>query len=838
MRSRTQTTICAQITGVNFGVVAGEVTVSVGGRGCVVAALTDALIECWTPARAGAVVVTVAGQRSGPLAFNASEAVVVPVLGAVSGDGAGMGLARGALLRITGSGLALRAPSVAVVLALDDAPAGGGGGGGGVEDASEGTLCARARAVVRAGRTSDWCTSLALAGADLLCAAPPSRRAAARLVVVAVALTSCRASGPWRVRYAPPVLLRLRGDAGAVLLLPTAGGAVVYADGANLEEGMAIVIGGAVCVTLVVNSSTARVVTPVGAGAGVRMGTISPAYGALPQPPLLAYRPPVISRVAAHGGDTAGGNAVVIEGGDLAPDARVWIGGAPARVVSVDDAHTRLSVASPPGVGAGLPVNVSVAGQSGLLAAGFSYLPPVVIGINVTYVDALRGGAVTVAGAQFGAPGGGRGSGGLTVTVHDRECIAPVVTVPHGTITCRMPPGLPVGFTGAVTVRVGGQAGSWPSAVAACPPRWYGRDGEYCAACPRGADCAGGAHDPVPTAGWARVSRAVYASCVPAGACVALAAAAVEARLARGAGEAEAYFNCAAGYADEACGACAERWYRRGLDCVPCPSYAAGLIGTFVVFLALCGAAVWYLQKRLIVLKGLTIGVDLFQTLSLFQVMRYPFPPAAETALRVCQLSTISVELVAPQCTVRFSYFQLWAATALVPPVTIGVLACVLAFVVAARACRAACAAPRRSGDPAAGCLGALRAAGAEARATAVDAADALVGGTFTLLYYTCAHARPLCHSMHDGRVPECAGTSSRPRARWRRSSARTSRGTSSWTRSPPCGAGRARTRRWCPSPPPCWRCTAWARPPHSRPCSGGTGSRSGGTRCAWVHLI
>jgi hypothetical protein len=47
--------------------------------------------------------------------------------------------------------------------------------------------------------------------------------------------------------------------------------------------------------------------------------------------------------------------------------------------------------------------------------------------------------------------------------------------------------------------------------------------------------------------------------------------------------------------------------------------------------------------------RGAHAGLDLFQTLSLFQVMHYPFPPAVETTLRVFQLSTISVQLVAPQ---------------------------------------------------------------------------------------------------------------------------------------------------------------------------------------------
>jgi hypothetical protein len=462
-------------------------------------------------------------------------------------------------------GLLLLPPNAVVVLSLDDVPAPG--------DTTDSTLCARARALLaRGSSSSDWCTSATAAAPNLLCRVPPSRRAALRIVVVAVALTSCPASGTQRVLYDPPVLQRAR-----IARLPTTGGAVALVDGANLEHDATILLGGVRCDTLIINASLARIMTPVGAGALVAAATDSTAYGTLAQPLTLGYAPPLITRVTAHGADTRGGYNVSIAGSDLGPAPLVWVGAAAARVLAVSETHTYLTVAAPAGVGGGLPVIVNVSGQATRMDAAFSYAPPVVLsarsaapplvtGLNSSYVDALRGGPVSVTGAQFGC------AVPVSVLLDTRNCTGAVVTLPEAAIVCQAPPALLVSFTGNVSVRIGGQMGSWGHVVVACPPGWFGRDGEYCVACPTGGYCGGGSHEPVPAAGWTRLARADFVTCVPPGACAYVPPEQVEARLRAGEGEAAAYYNCAPSYSGELCAQCRDGSYRRDLECVPCPS--------------------------------------------------------------------------------------------------------------------------------------------------------------------------------------------------------------------------------------------------------------------------
>ncbi len=103
-----------------------------------------------------------------------------------------------------------------------------------------------------------------------------------------------------------------------------------------------------------------------------------------------------------------------------------------------------------------------------------------------------------------------------------------------------------------------------------------------------------------------------------------------------------------------------------------------------------------------------------------------------------CLHSAVRLLLSCAQCTVKFTYFQLWTLTELAPPVVMLALVALLAVAVLARAAGAGFTAWARAvPDARRRVWGALRAAGAEARSTAGGATDAVVGGAFTLLYYT-----------------------------------------------------------------------------------------------------
>ncbi len=118
--------------------------------------------------------------------------------------------------------------------------------------------------------------------------------------------------------------------------------------------------------------------------------------------------------------------------------------------------------------------------------------------------------------------------------------------------------------------------------------------------------------------------------------------------------------------------------------------------------------------------QGLTIGVDLLQTLSMFRGFAFPWPAAVKAMLAVTSVSTFAVEIAAPTCTISFSYQAEWVAMQLFPPV----MAAVLVFGVVL-ANFAPLARGRRGFD---------RASVGQAFAATTDT---IVGGVFTLLYYT-----------------------------------------------------------------------------------------------------
>ncbi len=127
-------------------------------------------------------------------------------------------------------------------------------------------------------------------------------------------------------------------------------------------------------------------------------------------------------------------------------------------------------------------------------------------------------------------------------------------------------------------------------------------------------------------------------------------------------------------------------------------------------------------------------GIDLFQTLSLFPYhFDAPWPPPVRAVLDVARLSTISVELAAPECAIRFSYTQKWLVVEAMPIAAMAALGVALAVVacgrcVVARRQRRANRLSMRDRGPGA----ALEAAREALRGASV----VFVGGGCTLAYY------------------------------------------------------------------------------------------------------
>lgn len=543
------------LSGVNFGGTLGDVTVTVGGAACALDAVADATVTCWAAVPVGNVTVVVGGQPSrGPsVVFNASVPVATPLLSSIS-SAAPAPLAGGAVLTIAGSGVVPAAPSVALVLALD-APL------------SVERQCAMARALRAGGASSNWCTLLAVQrGAGVVtCVTPPWPRARVSLTLVAVGLTSCAASSPYVVVCAPVVVASV-----TPLKLPTAGGVVFTVVGQNIEEGTAVVLGGALCITLSRNTTVLRCRSPPGAGVQVAVATVSLAYGMRVQAGLrVAYGAPRIVGVWPAVVDTAGG-AVTLYGADFssAPVVTLGDGGIATVLLTVSLEHDTVTVWVPPGVGRNMSVSLVAGGQATVAQGALAYAAPVITAFNASvggaeYVDGASGGRVFVLGRYFGSATVSGADADVRVTLGDYVCARTTVLM-DTLATCTLGAGLLVGHDMPLVLSRAGQASAPLHARVACRPGFYGGLNETCRACPPGALCVGLDADPAPQAGYARLDRAVFSACIPPGACVALPAAMTAARLAAGADAPAAYANCADGYlsapGDVMCTVCADHW--------------------------------------------------------------------------------------------------------------------------------------------------------------------------------------------------------------------------------------------------------------------------------------
>ena len=573
-----------RITGRNFGFDPRAVNVTVGGAPCAVVAAADRAVECATAAAVGLVGVRVSGQASASgVLFNASAPPLQPIIvrAAAAGGPGGLPLRGGGTLTLTGANVAPAPPSVTVIMRV---------GSGGAPEAS--SLCVAARALVASDSRSNWCTAVAPGPDDssVSCVCPRADAAAVSLVVVVVALASCGVSEPRLVQYNAPVVTAVTPP-----VLPTAGGAVVTVTGTDFEAGTVVSLGGAPCAPLDASppppggASTGVItcVSPRGAGARVVVATASPTFGAVVQPRAggVSYAPPVITGVVPPQLPTAGG-VLLLLGRDFSGSPLIYVGGAPAAVLSVDAVgHRNVSVRVRPGVGLGVDVALAAGDQSVSVRAAFGYAPPIVGGSAASVADALNGGALTFVGSGFGPPGAG-----AAVTVGDLDCR--VTASSDGVLVCTLPPGQAVDDAARVVVSVGGQAGSTTIPLK-CPPGSFGAPGEHCAACPAGAVCYGGDFDPAPAAGYFRAERTRFATCVPSTACVQLSAATLAARrgASGGARDDDGLFgNCAAPFAGDGCATCASGYYRRNGDCVPCPAAATLLLALFVGCIMSTGA--------------------------------------------------------------------------------------------------------------------------------------------------------------------------------------------------------------------------------------------------------
>jgi hypothetical protein len=223
----------------------------------------------------------------------------------------------------------------------------------------------------------------------------------------------------------------------------TAGGTAVTITGTNFAAGATVTFGSAAATNVaVVNATTITATTPAGSTGAVTVtvtnsnglsGSLAGAFTYL--------APPTVSSVSPNNGSLAGGTAVTITGTNFAAGATVTFGSTAATNVAVVNATT-IKATTPPGSAGAVTVTVTVSGQSGSLAGGFTYVvTPTVSSVSPNSGSMAGGTAVTITGTNFAA--------GATVTFGSTAA-SNVAVVNSMTITATTPAG---GY-GPVTVVV------------------------------------------------------------------------------------------------------------------------------------------------------------------------------------------------------------------------------------------------------------------------------------------------------------------------------------------------------------------------------------------------
>jgi hypothetical protein len=247
----------------------------------------------------------------------------------------------------------------------------------------------------------------------------------------------------------PPTVTSVSPNSGT-----TAGGTAVTITGTNFAAGATVTFGGAAATNVVVvNSTQITATTPAGAAGAVTVTVTNPG---VPSGSLVnGYTyvvVPTVSSVSPNNGPVAGGTAVTITGTNFAAGAAVTFGGTAATNVVVVNG-TQITATTPAHAAGAVTVSVTVNGQAGNLASGYTYnAPPTVSSVSPNNGPVAGGTAVTITGTNFAA--------GAAVTFGSNAATN-VVVVSATQITATTPAGSVGAVT--VTVTVNGQAGSLAS---------------------------------------------------------------------------------------------------------------------------------------------------------------------------------------------------------------------------------------------------------------------------------------------------------------------------------------------------------------------------------------
>jgi len=126
--------------------------------------------------------------------------------------------------------------------------------------------------------------------------------------------------------------------------------------------------------------------------------------------------------------------------------------------------------------------------------------------------------------------------------------------------------------------------------------------------------------------------------------------------------------TCAAGYTDDRCAKCAEKYYRFDGECKACPDRAWLPVVMFVCGIMFIGAFGFWLNRKNINLALMSISVDYVQVLGLFARSKIEWPKILKDLFSYMSFFNFNLDLTAPECLAPSIDYRLkWIGTMVLP---------------------------------------------------------------------------------------------------------------------------------------------------------------------------
>jgi IPT/TIG domain/Tyrosine-protein kinase ephrin type A/B receptor-like len=231
--------------------------------------------------------------------------------------------------------------------------------------------------------------------------------------------------------------------------LLTTAGTTVYLFGSNFGTSAGAVTVGGVSCTVTFQNHTAVQCTAT-EGQGINAPIIFSVGGQTSNTVYRNYTRPTLSAISPANGPTGGSVQLTIDGFNLGTSGTVTLGASTCVVAGGGHLHTRVLCSLPIGIGANLPVQLTVGSQTSVNTLNFSYDAPTITSVTPADTPSQGGSFITIAGANFGT-----GTSGGVVTMGGQACSYTAVNYAHTQIVCEAPTG--DGMLKPVQVVIGSQ---------------------------------------------------------------------------------------------------------------------------------------------------------------------------------------------------------------------------------------------------------------------------------------------------------------------------------------------------------------------------------------------